>query len=143
MKKNLNLIAIVFIVLTFIAACNNSGSGINSVTNTVNLNGSGNGNKTIDNSNAAVAMNQTNKSVEVAGPPSDTKLNVENFNKLETGMKYSEVVKILGSKGELIGEYEFSGNKTTMYKWSGENGAFLKVVFQNEKLLDKAHTLLK
>jgi len=133
MKKNLNLIAIVFIGLNFIAACNNSG----------NSNISGNNNKTVTNSNVAVIANRANTSTETVGPPTESKLTGANFAKLETGMKYADVVKILGSEGEAIDKYEFGGNKSVMYKWSNPDGAFLKVFFQNDKLVDKAHTGLK
>jgi hypothetical protein len=134
MKRNLNLITMAFISLTFIVACNNSGG---------NSNTSGNSNKTVTNSNVAVVANRANVTTETIGPPTDTKLNVANFIKLETGMKYADVVKILGSEGELIDKSESEVNRTKMYKWSGENGAFLKVFFLNDKLYDKAHTGLK
>jgi hypothetical protein len=133
MKKNLNLIALVFVGLNFIAACNNSG----------NSNISGNSNKTVTNSNAAVGANRANTSTETVGPPTESKLNVANFARLETGMKYADVVKIVGSEGEAIDKYEFGGNKSVMYKWSNPDGSFLKVFFQNDKLVDKAHTGLK
>lgn len=69
------------------------------------------------------------------------KITIDEFNAIETGMTYNEVVKIVGSDGELtsqvdIGEYEF---KTEIYVWYGiVPGANANVTFQGGKVVAKA-----
>lgn len=68
-------------------------------------------------------------------------ITIEEFNEIETGMTYDEVVKIIGSEGELtsqvdIGEYEF---RTELYVWYGLTpGANANVTFQGGKVVAKA-----
>lgn len=69
-----------------------------------------------------------------------------NFEKIKTGMKYEEVVKILGKEGELISENELAGYKTSMYQWEGDEGDFganMNAMFQNGKLVSKSQFGLK
>lgn len=71
-------------------------------------------------------------------------VNMENFNKLKTGMKYSEVVEILGKEGEILSETEVGGYKTVMYKWDGESLlSNMNAMFQNGKMISKAQFGLK
>ncbi|MBA4121333.1 MAG: hypothetical protein H0X72_02570 [Acidobacteria bacterium] len=59
-------------------------------------------------------------------------------------MKYSEAVKILGSRGEVLSESGIGGTKTIMYQWNGEGfGANMNAMFQNGKLVSKAQFGLK
>jgi hypothetical protein len=58
-------------------------------------------------------------------------------------MKYADVVKILGSEGEIVTDSGLSGGKTVMYKWTDASGSFVKVIFQDGKLLDKVQTGLR
>ncbi len=134
MKNKINLITIAFTCLIFFTGCDKP----------ANVNSSGNVNKISSNANTAVVTNTANNmpSATVA-PQSDSKLNAANFNKLETGMKYADVVKILGSEGEIVGDSGLSGGKTVMYKWTGSGGSFVKVIFQDGKLLDKVQTGLR
>ncbi len=132
MKNKLNLITIALVGLAFFTGCNNKSDSNKSVNNSNAA--------IVTNSNLAVATNRQNTPAAPAGQQVNPKLNVANFDKMETGMKYTDVVKLLGSEGEVISENEMSGVKTVMYKWSGANGAFLKAIFQNGKLLDKVHT---
>lgn len=127
MKNNLNLIALAFVGAVFVHGCDKAA----------------NNNKAEKNSNSAVVTSSVEPLASPVEIPYDSKLNVDNFAKLETGMKYADVVKILGSKGEIINTNEYAGTKIVMYKWSGAGGSFVKIVFQDGKLLDKVHTGLK
>lgn len=72
------------------------------------------------------------------------KLTLENFNKIQTGMSYEEVVKILGTEGKLLNEYEYKNVKTKMYKWDGViPGENMNAIFQDGKLTTKAQYALK
>ncbi len=68
-----------------------------------------------------------------------------NFNRLETGMTYSQVVEILGKEGEELSSNDIAGYKTVMYKWDGEAGwgSNMNVMFQNGKLISKSQFGLK
>jgi hypothetical protein len=41
-------------------------------------------------------------------------------------MKYTDVVEILGSEGEVINEGNIPGGKTVIYKWNGASGTLFK-----------------
>lgn len=127
MKSNFNLITLAFISFIFVHGCDNAV----------------NNNKANKNTNSAVVTSSVEPLASPVEIPYDSKLNAANFVKLETGMKYAEVAKILGSKGEILSEGENAGAKIVMYKWSGAGGSFIKVVFQDGKLLDKVQTGLR
>lgn len=167
MKCKLNLITTTLIGLTFFFGCSNSNN------NTAAVNSLNTADKVTNGSNAAIVTNNTNASVTVSGNanmpiiiPGNantsvtvtknakipaaradaefySKINLENFIKLEKGMKYADVVKLLGSEGENIGETDIPGAKSVMYKWSGASNSFIKIFFQNDKLIEKVHTGLK
>jgi hypothetical protein len=132
MKNKLNLIAISLLSLAFFSGCNDSNSANKAVNNSAN------------NTNTAIATSRANAPIPPAfGPHDDSKVNAANFAKMEKGMKYSDAVKLLGSEGEVIGVNDIPGAKTVMYQWTNKSGAFLKAVFQNEKLIDKVQTGLR
>lgn len=127
MKNKFNLIIMAFISFIFFTGCNKSS----------------NSNEAVNGSNVVITANRATPPSATFGPQIDSNLNVVKFNKLETGMKYADVVKMLGSEGEVISDSDMSGVKTTIYKWSGASGAFVKAIFQNGKLIDKVHTGLR
>lgn len=65
----------------------------------------------------------------------------EQFDSVETGMSYYEVVNVMGSEGELLsqvdlGEFEY---KTEMYSWIGKSvGSNCNITFQGDKVVSKA-----
>lgn len=73
------------------------------------------------------------------------KLNLEKFNKIETGMTYEQVVEIIGEEGTVLSESETANIKITIYSWYGEGsiGANANVTFQNGKVTTKAQFGLK
>jgi hypothetical protein len=159
MKNKFNLIALTLIGFIFFTGCSNSAT--NSITNSkpitnnnstvtnvtgntlVNINNAANASNVAIVSNTANIKNSSNSTAAPAGPEVNSGLNVQNFNKLEKGMKYADVAKIFGSEGKIISDGEFGGVRTVMYEWRGSGISFAKVVFQNDKLYDKAHTGLK
>ncbi len=76
---------------------------------------------------------------------SDSKasLTLEKFNELKNGMKYEEVVKVLGSEGVETSNYSSGSFKTTTYKWEGENYARITATFRNGELTTKMQSNLK
>lgn len=76
---------------------------------------------------------------------SDSKagLTLEKFNQLQNGMKYEEVVKVLGAEGVETSNYSSGSFKTTTYKWEGENYARITATFRNGELTTKMQSNLK
>jgi hypothetical protein len=63
-----------------------------------------------------------------------------NYQRLQTGMTYEEVVAILGSPGQELSSNEIAGIRTVMYMWSGGSftGANMNAMFQNDGMVQKA-----
>lgn len=60
-----------------------------------------------------------------------------NFNRLQKGMTYAQVVEILGKEGEEEGVLGSGGEKIVMYRWDGDgenSGATMSAFFKNGKL---------
>lgn len=80
-------------------------------------------------------------------PATETKsaagLTLEKFNELKNGMKYDEVVKVLGSEGVETSSFSSGNLKTVTYKWEGENYARITVTFRNDELTSKIQSSLK
>ena len=142
MRKNFNLIAILLVSLTFFAGCKNPSGNNSSENNSKAVNVANAANVAVNASNVAVVTNRADNAPPI-GPKADSNVNAANFAKLQQGMLYKDVVKLLGAEGKSIGETEFSGVKTVMYQWNDTSGGFLKAVFQNDKLVDKVQTGLK
>lgn len=64
-------------------------------------------------------------------------LTLDKFNRLEIGMDYDEVVKILGSEGEQSSETKTSRYTITSYKWAGEDYAAIYATFRDGKMTSK------
>ena len=61
-----------------------------------------------------------------------------NFQRLETGMSYSDAVSILGGSGTEMSRSDLAGYTTVMYSWQGSGIANMNAMFQNGKLVTKA-----
>lgn len=110
----------VIIVVIIVAIATSQGTGTNNVQQT---------SANTDNSNAT----NTN----------DAKISLEEFNQIETGMSYEEVVEIVGGEGTVLSESDITGDgqyKTTIYSWDGNGmlGANANVTFQGDKVISKA-----
>ncbi|MFS1511426.1 DUF3862 domain-containing protein [Chengkuizengella sp. SCS-71B] len=67
-------------------------------------------------------------------------MTLEEYNKLEEGMSYEEVVKIVGSEGNKM----VSNGEIKKYAWAGsEEKAMALITFQNEELRGKWEVDLK
>lgn len=144
----INLPVVVFIAASIVAGCRNNSdsngsSGATVATNNVNNAASvapNNLNVTTDATNTQkAALNSAPTSL----PKENFNVTAANFSKIKTGMSYDEVVKILGTEGKVLSEDDSAGTKITMYQWYGAGFnmiASLKIVFQNDKVIDKANT---
>lgn len=88
-----------------------------------------------------------NKSQFGVGEGSDVKVTKEQFDKIENGMTYDEVVNIIGGEGNLLSESGEKGTDmhTVMYEYSGEGdlGANASFMFQGGELVNKSQMGLK
>lgn len=72
-------------------------------------------------------------------------ITAKEFSKIKEGMTYDEVVKIIGSKGELTSSSSLGDFKIEIYTWYGNgfSGSNANVTFQNDKVTAKAQVGLK
>ncbi|MED4586688.1 DUF3862 domain-containing protein [Brevibacillus choshinensis] len=80
-------------------------------------------------------------------PENEGTMSKAEFDEIQNGMTYEEVVAIVGGPGEMLSE---SGNKgdqfyTEMYMWKGEGGigANANAMFQSGKMTNKSQFGLK
>lgn len=80
----------------------------------------------------------TNKSQ--SGISSDsTKVTLDQYNQIQTGMTYEEVKNILGGEGQLSSETEIAGMNSQIYQWNGNSlGANCMITFSDGKVYSKA-----
>ena len=96
-------------------------------------------------SSSSSSGSTSQKAVEPTNKPT---ISLEEFNAIETGMTYEEVVEIVGSEGEVLSEVDLGlGDEyvTTMYMWEGEGsvGANANVTIQGGQVTAKAQIGLK
>lgn len=116
MKNKINLLLITAIAFVFILGC-----------------------KGVDSNKTATVANGASKTETTPATKNDASgITAANFAKIKTGMKYEEVVKILGAEGELLSESEVAGYKTQMYQWKAGMMSNMNATFQNGKLMSKA-----
>jgi hypothetical protein len=93
------------------------------------------------------ARSATNNSQTNANSPASTAgVTMANFNRLQKGMTYAQVVQILGKEGEESGVLGSGGDKVVMYKWDADedvSDARLDAFFKNGKLDSKLQFALK
>jgi hypothetical protein len=70
--------------------------------------------------------------IAAAAPASD-QLTMAQYNAVQTGMTYQEVVKIMGRPGE-----EVMRGDIVVYMWKNADGTNLNVTFRNNRVLNKA-----
>jgi len=93
-------------------------------------------------------VQQTSTNSSNSNTINDEKMTLDEFNKIETGMSYEEVVNIIGAEGTVLSESDITGDgkyKTTIYSWDGNGmlGANANVTFQGGKVISKAQFGLK
>lgn len=71
-------------------------------------------------------------------------INLENYDKIQEGMTYDEVVEIFGGKeGEVFTEANHGNDSATVYIWRADKTANCTVEFMNGKVFIKAQAGLK
>lgn len=78
-------------------------------------------------------------SVEAApAPRRSSQISMAQYNEIQPGMSYAEVVAILGREGEEMSSNEIGGYRTVMYMWENRFGANMNAMFQNDEMVQKA-----
>lgn len=72
----------------------------------------------------------------------ETKITLENYEKIEMGMTLEEVTAILG-EGTEEATTENGDIKITSYRWTNEDGSNIGIMFNNNKVETKAQAALK
>lgn len=102
--------------------------------------GSGNDSNTA--SNNETNNSETTNSSNVKTEKEESKVNYDNFIKIEMDMSYEDVVALLG-EGTQSSSSEISGIKTTIYTWNGKGLSNMNVTIQNDVVAGKAQFGLK
>lgn len=78
-----------------------------------------------------------------AAPFVNDKITMAQFQQIQTGMTYAQVVEILKRDGEELSRSELGGTLTIMYSWKNSDFSNMNAMFQNDKLTTKAQYGLK
>lgn len=81
----------------------------------------------------------TGKSQAGISESSQVTVTAEQYDKVQTGMTYDEVKKIMGGDGESLSETEIAGQTAEMYTWSGGSlGSNCTISFTNGEVSAKS-----
>lgn len=77
-------------------------------------------------------------------------ITMSNYQQIQNGMSYQQVVQIIGKAGEEISRSHIAGVPgvmesvdTVFYQWVNPGGSNMNAMFQNDKLIQKAQIGLK
>lgn len=74
-------------------------------------------------------------------------ITLAQFNQIQNGMSYQQVVQIIGRQGTVMSENNIDAGQfsvhTVMYTWEAGFMANMNAMFQNDKLMSKAQLGLK
>lgn len=65
-------------------------------------------------------------------------VSMEKYNRVQSGMSYSDVVGIMGSSGQEVSSSDMMGITTKMYVWQNPSGSNMNAMFQNDRLINEA-----
>ena len=67
-------------------------------------------------------------------------MSLVEYNSIQVGYTYAQVVGLVGGPGTLISQTTFAGNVTQTYKWAGRGapGANANVTFRNDHVISKS-----
>lgn len=69
----------------------------------------------------------------------DVEISLEQYNSIETGMSYDDVVNLLGGEGSLLSDTDISGSTAQVYQWNGTSlGSNATITFSEGKVMSKA-----
>ncbi|MFX0548507.1 DUF3862 domain-containing protein [Hathewaya histolytica] len=97
--------------------------------------------KKVGKSSTTVSKTENKDKKEKSKPKEEekekTKVNYENFLKVKMGMKYEDVVKIIG-EGKQSSSSEVSGVKISLYSWHGDGISNMNITIKDGVVSGKA-----
>jgi hypothetical protein len=79
------------------------------------------------------------KKVEAENDATKPQANLANYNRLKNGMKYADVVSIIGPPSQELSRTAIGGHEAVMFTWQvGFLGANMNAMFENGRLVSKA-----
>lgn len=134
-------LAIVICVLVTAAACSNSNN------DTQNVPTESSAGSPTESAGGTPTASPTESAGESTASSKEVKITKEQYEKIENGMTYKEVMEIVGGEGEIVAESGEKGSDTygtsVMYKGKGEVGAMASFTFVGDKLHTKMQTGLE
>jgi hypothetical protein len=70
-------------------------------------------------------------------PKPDRTISMGQFNRLQSGMSYMEVIGVLGKEGNKVAESPKGKDQSMSYRWEAGGLASVSATFQNDKLVSK------
>lgn len=70
-------------------------------------------------------------------------ITLAQFNRIQNGMTYQQVVQIIGRQGTVISENSIAGIHNIMYQWEAGFMANMSAMFQDGKLIQKSQFGMK
>ena len=67
----------------------------------------------------------------------------EEYSRVETGMSYSQVVDIVGSRGKEMSRTSLGGHTSVTVLWENWDGSNMIVSFSNDRVVTKAQAGLR
>lgn len=95
---------------------------------------------------AGMLVNTTRPKAEIAPRTiqiQPSRITLAQFMKLEDGMSYQAVCRLLGKDGTELSRSNLSGTSTVMYQWQNNDLSNMNAMFQNGQLISKAQFGLK
>ncbi len=68
---------------------------------------------------------------------------MDEYNRVQQGMTYEQVVDIVGEEGQEVGRTLDLRTKTVLYRWANPDGSYMVAMFQNGRVAQKAQYGLK
>lgn len=108
------------------------------------IGGAGASNQDTNTSTATQSTEEVSNNTTVTSEEKDVRVTLEQYNQVQDGMTYDEVVSIFGGKENSSSESEIAGIKSEVKTWSG-NGTFsvVSIGFTDGKVSSKSQTGLE
>jgi hypothetical protein len=81
----------------------------------------------------ATVVTTTKAATEAENP----RISLEAYNQLKIGMPQEEVETVMGSPGKEISASQKGSTKTVFQEWTSGESITVRLMFQNERLVDK------
>lgn len=81
--------------------------------------------------------------VDLATSPGNTNVTLANYNRIQSGMTYTEVVAIFGGPGVRTAQVKLVGKWMEFYSWMDTAGGQATIVFKEGRVIQKDQDRLR